>query len=94
MTTRDHINSGMSDENMARVLRSRADAWNYSAELESAAKLAANGEHLSPQIRTSLGFYAAGKMAAAASGRDVSGPANSTGADRISAAYDNLKGNS
>ena len=93
MTTRDHIDSGMSDESLASILRARADAWSYSEEQENAAKLAASGEHLTPGARMSLGFYTDGKRAAAATGRDVSGPANSTSGDRIAAAYENLKGN-
>ncbi|MFI9152842.1 hypothetical protein [Streptomyces sp. NPDC053367] len=90
MTIRDHIDSGMSDETIASVLRSRAESWNYSAEMENAAKLAANGGHLSPETRLALGFYTEGRKAAAASGRDVTGPANSTGEDRIAAAYRSL----
>jgi hypothetical protein len=90
MTIRDHIDSGMTDESIAGILRARAESWNYSPEMEKAAELAANGGHLSPEARMALGFYETAKRAAAASGRDVSGPADSTGADRIAAAYRSL----
>ncbi|MFE9877984.1 hypothetical protein [Streptomyces sp. NPDC005784] len=93
MTTDDQMLSGMTDQTLARVLRDRAEAWNYSAELEKAAELSASGGQLSPNTRMSLSFYENGKRAAAALGRDVSDPFNSRGADRIAAAYDNLKGN-
>ncbi|MER8005025.1 hypothetical protein [Streptomyces sp. NPDC094149] len=93
MTTRDHIDSGMTDATITSILRARAESWSYSAEMENAAKLAASGGHLSPESRLALGFYETAKRAAVAAGRDVSGPAASTGGDRIAAAYENLKGN-
>lgn len=93
MTNRDHIDSGMTDAAIASILRARAESWNYSTAMENAAVLASSGGSLSPESRMALGYYQDGKKAAAASGRDVSGPADSTGGDRIAAAYKNLGGN-
>lgn len=90
MTTRDNINPDVNARGIERILRDRADAWRYSAELEKAAQLAADGGEMTPSARMALSYYQDGKMAAAAAGRDVSRPVAD---DNLSAAYGSLSNN-
>ncbi|MEV4338770.1 hypothetical protein [Streptomyces sp. NPDC049590] len=90
MTTDNLDTSGLTQNSLERVLRSRAESWQHSAEMEKAAELVANGEQLSPSARMALGYYKDAKKAAAATGRDVSAPANSHGGDKLTAAYRTL----
>ncbi|MEV0139349.1 hypothetical protein [Streptomyces globisporus] len=87
MTTRDNLDSGLSQRAIEGALRSRADSWQYNEEMEKAAALEENGAQLSSTLRMSLGYYRTGKKAAAAAGRNVSDAEGSEDSGTLSAAY-------
>ncbi|WP_327162502.1 hypothetical protein [Streptomyces zaomyceticus] len=80
--------SGVTPGTLERTLRSRADAWSYSAETENAVAHLAAGGHLTPEMRMAAGYYANGKKAAAAAGHDITDPdAPKDDAHKLTAAY-------
>ncbi|MFH8715164.1 hypothetical protein [Streptomyces zaomyceticus] len=80
--------NGYTPASLEQTLRSRADVWNFDHQAETAISYTAQGGHVSPEMRMSMGYYQAGKKAAEAAGRDVADPnAPQDDTGKLAAAY-------